>query len=69
MKKMMITEDRMLETTAASPESDPLNGIIMIAAGGFYSDLQRSAHNRDGAELKKALKAQIKLLEGLYARI
>ena len=69
MQQMMVNETQGTEFIAGDAGMDPINAVIIIVAGGFYNDLQRLNKNCDPEVLKKTVKSQIGILEGLYKRI
>ena len=69
MQQMMVNEGQRSGVFTADAGSDPINAVIIIIAGGFYNDLQKLNKNCDPAELRKTVKSQINILEGLYKRI
>ena len=69
MHEMTLNEGRETRGSTVNTGNDPLNAFVVVAAGGFYSDILKLTENCDSTELKKALRAQISTLKGLYSRM
>lgn len=69
MQEMILDDIRETGDFSDYEENDPLNAIIVIVAGSFYSELPTLIETSDTEELKKAFRSQINMLKGLYKRL